>query len=99
MKIFCHTCRRSFTAGEKEIVYDNGSNMAVFRCPTCKIQYLAIADDTVGPTPRLLKLTLTKSYAIPEEESKIVKPAESRLILTPKEALAEQKEIRKRLQR
>ncbi len=90
MTIWCHTCRRSFPAGEKEIIYDNGSNMAVFKCPMCGINYLAIDDDKTT-VPRLLKLTLTKSYIINTEKeapSKIVAPAVQRLIITPAEVAA-----------
>jgi DNA-directed RNA polymerase subunit RPC12/RpoP len=91
MSIFCHTCRRSFPAGEKEILYDNGSNMAVFRCPTCGIKYLAIADDEHSPVPVLMKLTNTKSHVIntdPKPDSRIITQPES-LIVTPAQAVAE----------
>lgn len=96
MTIFCYTCRKTFPVGEKEIVADNGSNVAVFKCPTCGIQYLAI-DDGKTEIPRLLKLSLTKSYMTDKqktEPSKILKPAQQRLIVTPAEALAEAKRQR-----
>ncbi len=93
MRIFCYTCARSFPAGEKEIVYDNGSNMAVFRCPTCGIMYIAI-DDGKTEIPRLLKLTQTKSYVTDKEKAKpepsrIIAPTQQRLIVTPAEAARE----------
>lgn len=96
MSIFCHSCGRSFPAGEEEIVYDNGSNMAVFKCPTCGIMYLAI-DDGKTTLPRLLKLTQTKSRVVSTEKAapKIIKPAQQRLVITPAEALAEAQRMRR----
>ncbi len=90
MRIFCHTCRRTFSIGEKEIVYDNGSNMAVFKCPTCRIMYLAVDDDKTV-VPRLMKLSMTKSFITDTEKeipSKIIAPTQQRLVITPAEASA-----------
>lgn len=91
MTIWCHTCRRSFPVGEKEIVADNGSEVAVLKCPTCGVMYLAI-DDGKTTVPRLLKLSQTKSFIMNTEKatpSKILKPAQQRMVVTPAEAMAE----------
>lgn len=85
MTLFCYTCKRSFEIGEKEILYDNGSDMAVFQCHTCGIKYLAVADERF-PNPILFKLTTTKSTMIEKERSRIIDPTQGRLIITPAEA-------------
>lgn len=93
MTIFCATCRASFPAESENIIYDNGTDLAVFKCDKCGTHYLAAADEH-KPVPVLFKLAKTKSYVINKEQSQIIKPQESRLIVTPAEAVAEMRRKR-----
>lgn len=83
MTVFCFTCQKTFPASSPQ-------GGAVIKCPKCGVMYLVLND---GSTliPRLFKLTHTKSHIVgePESPSKIVKPAQQRLIVTPNEAIAE----------
>lgn len=87
MNIFCHTCRRTFPAEDNNILYDNGSDMAVFKCDTCGTRYLAVADEKFE-MPILLKLTITKSFVTDKQRSRIVKPTQG-LIISPQQAAEE----------
>lgn len=90
MRIFCYTCHKSFAAGEDEILADNGTSLAIFKCSTCGTMYLAV-DDGKTDLPRLMKLSQTKSSVIDAEKpkpSKLVTPAQQRLVITPAEASA-----------
>jgi predicted Zn finger-like uncharacterized protein len=86
MRVFCHTCQRSFPVTDKEIVADNGSELAVIKCSTCHIMYLAIESGKTAQ-PQLLKLTKTKSFIIDKQNTapSIIQTPE-RLVITPAEA-------------
>jgi DNA-directed RNA polymerase subunit RPC12/RpoP len=75
LTIFCYTCHRSFDVSDKEIIFDNGSNMAVYNCPTCQTRYLLVNDDK-SDIPIMFKLAMTKSHVVAKEISRIIKPSE-----------------------
>ncbi len=84
MKIHCYTCKATFAVNEDSIIYDNGSDMAVYKCPICGIHYLAVVDGSDNREKiKLFKLTKTKSVFIEEEESRIIKPTQQSLIIVP----------------
>ncbi len=85
MTIRCFTCQQGFEVGDKEILYDNGSDMAVYRHDRCNTMYLAVADEKVASGVVLFKLTKTKSFVTDKEQSRIIKPADTKLIMTPAE--------------
>ncbi len=92
MTIRCATCAMSFDVGDKEIIYDNGSDMAVYRHDRCNTLYLAVADDAAKTSSSgvvLFKLQKTKSFVTNNEVSSIIKPVATRMIMTPAEIAAE----------
>lgn len=94
MTVFCSICRKTFD-GDKNMIYDNGSDLAVLKCDTCQKRYLAIADDKLPGGMLLMGLTSTKSYISDKQKTKIITPAQQRLIVTPSEAMAEARQRRK----
>ncbi len=84
MKIHCHTCGTSFEFNEHSIIYDNGTTIAIIKCPHCNIIYAAV-DMEDNKAPVLFKMVKTKSFVIPEEKSAIIKPDQASLIVSPAE--------------
>lgn len=93
MTIFCSICRKSFDGG-KNTIYGGGTSLSVVKCDSCDKRYLVITDNAAPGGTRLLGLTVTKSYVVSKEKpakpepSRILRPSQQRLIVTPAEAAA-----------